>query len=92
VFNVNASQSALKMNTRESTSGRSYKHILVQAGDRLADSTGLQLAIEGIEPKQSVAADTIVNLEGELTPAVYIEVKPQLTSPISYVVLVNDNP
>ena len=69
------------MNTRESTSGRSYKDILVQAVHSLADSTGLQAAIEAIEPKQRPGADAIVNLRDENKRwRFYVEVKPQLTS------------
>src|SRR5215216_452923 len=69
------------MNTRESTSGRSYKDILVQAVHSLADSTGLQAAIEAVEPKQRGGADAIVNLRDEHKRwRFYVEVKPQLTS------------
>ena len=69
------------MNTRESTFGRSYKHILVQAVHSLANSTGLQAAIEAMEPKQRVGADAIVNLRDENKRwRFYVEVKPQLTS------------
>jgi len=69
------------MNTRESTSGRSYKDILVQAVHSLADSTGLQTAIEAVEPKQRVGADAIVNLRDENKRwRFYVEVRPQLTS------------
>src|ERR1044072_608431 len=69
------------MNTRESTSVRSYKDILVQAVHSLADSTGLQAAIETMEPKQRPGADAIVNLADENKRwRFYVEVKPQLTS------------
>ena len=53
------------MNTQESTSGRSYKDILVQAVHSLANSTGLQAAIEAMEPRQRVGADAIVNVRDE---------------------------
>ena len=69
------------MNTRTSTSGLSYKDILVQAVYSLADSTGLQAAIEAMEPKQRSGADAIVNLGDENKRwRFYVEVKPQLTS------------
>jgi hypothetical protein len=69
------------MNTRALTSGRNYKDILVQAVHSLADSTGLQAAIEALEPKQRVGADAIINLRDENKRwRFYIEVKPQLTS------------
>ena len=69
------------MNTRESTSSRSYKDILIQAVHSLADSTGLQAAIEQMEPKLRVGADAIVNLRDENKRwRFYVEVKPQLTS------------
>jgi hypothetical protein len=69
------------MNTRESTSGRTYKDILVQAVHSLADSTGLQAAIEAMEPKQRPGADAIVNLgDKNKRWRFYVEVKPQLTS------------
>jgi hypothetical protein len=69
------------MKTRESTSGHSYKDILVQAVHSLADSTGLQAVIEVMEPKQRVGADAIVNLRDEKKRwRFYVEVKPQLTS------------
>jgi hypothetical protein len=69
------------MNNRESTSDRRYKDILVQAVHSLADSTGLQAAIEAMEPRQRVGADAIVNLKDENKRwRYYVEVKPQLTS------------
>ena len=69
------------MNTRESTSGRSYKDILVQAVHSLSDSTGLQVAIEMVKPKQRVGADAIVNLRDENKRwRFHVEVKPRLTS------------
>jgi hypothetical protein len=69
------------MNTRESTSARSYKDVLVQAVHSLADSTGLQAAIEAMEPKQRVGADAIVNLRDDNKRwRFYVEVKPQLSS------------
>ena len=68
------------MNTQKSTSGRSYKDILVQAVHSLANSTGLQTAIEAIEPKQRVGADAIVNVrDANKRWRFYVEVKPQLT-------------
>jgi len=68
------------MNIRE-TSGRGYKDILTQAVHSLADSTGLQAAIEVIEPKQRVGADAIVNLRDDKKRwRFYVEVKPRLTS------------
>lgn len=69
------------MNTRESTSGGGYKDILVQALHSLANSTGLQAAIEAIEPRQRVGADAIVNVRDEDKRwRFYVEVKPHLTS------------
>jgi len=66
------------LNTREST--RNYKDVLVQAVHSLADSTGLQTAIEAIEPKQRVGADAIVNVrDANKRWRFYVEVKPQLT-------------
>src|ERR1044072_4285052 len=68
------------MNTRESTSDR-HKDILVQAVHSLANSTGLQAAIEALEPKLRVGADAIVDLRDENKRwRFYVEVKPQLTS------------
>jgi hypothetical protein len=64
-----------------STAGRTYKDLLVQAVHSLADSTGLQTAIEEMEPKLGVGADAIVNLSDENKRwRFYVEVKPQLTS------------
>lgn len=69
------------MNTRESTSGHSYKDLLLQAVHSLANSTGLQAAIEAMEPKQRVRADAIVNLRDENKRwRFYVEVKPHLTT------------
>ena len=69
------------MNTRESTSGRGYKDILIQAVHSLASSTGLQAAIETMEPRQRVGADAIINVRDENKRwRFYVEVKPQLTS------------
>ena len=69
------------MNTQESTSGRSYKDILVQAVNSLADSTGLQAAIEAMEPGPRIGADAIINLRDENKRwRFYVEVKPHLTS------------
>ena len=69
------------MNTQPSTSGHSYKDIVVQALHSLADSTGLQVEIETIEPKERVGADAIVNLRDENKRwRFYVEVKPHLTS------------
>ena len=69
------------MNTRESTSGRSYKDILVQAVHSLAESTGLQAAIEAMEPKPRIGADAIVTVRDENKRwQFYVEVKPILTS------------
>jgi hypothetical protein len=69
------------MNPRELTAGHSYKEILGQAIQSLADSTGLQTAIEAMEPKLRVGADAIVNLRDENKRwRFYVEVKPQLTS------------
>ena len=69
------------MVTRESNSGRSYKDILVQAVHSLADSTGLQAAIEAMEPKLRSGADAIVHIRDENKCwRFYVEVKPHLTS------------
>lgn len=69
------------MNARESTSGDSYKAVLVQAVHSLADSTGLQAAIEAMEPRPRVGADAIVNVRDENKRwQFYVEVKPHLTS------------
>lgn len=69
------------MNTEELTSGRSYKDILVQAVHSLANSTGLQAAIETMEPKRRVGADAIVNVRDENKRwRFYVEVKPYLTN------------
>lgn len=63
------------------SSGRNYKDILAQAVHSLADSTGLQTAIEAIEPKQRVGADAVINLRDENKRwRFYVEVKPRLTS------------
>jgi hypothetical protein len=64
-----------------SPSGRSYKDILVQAVHGLANSTGLQAAIETIEPKQRAGADAIVSVRDEHKRwRFHVEIKPQLTS------------
>jgi hypothetical protein len=69
------------MNTRESTSDRSYKDILVQAVHSLTNSTGLQAMIEAMKPKQRVGADAIVNVRDENKRwRFHVEVKPRLTS------------
>jgi hypothetical protein len=69
------------MNTRASTFGRSYKDILIQAVRSLANSTGLQAAIEAMEPRQRVGADAIVNISDQNKRwRFYVEVKPHLTS------------
>ncbi len=69
------------MNTRESTSGRSYKEILVQAVHSLANSTGLRATIETIEPRLRVGADAVVNIRDENKRwRFYVEVKSHLTS------------
>lgn len=69
------------MTIRESTAGRSFKDILIQAVRSLTDSTGLQAAIETMEPRQRVGADAIINLRDEDKRwRFYVEVKPQLTS------------
>lgn len=69
------------MNTRESTSDRSYKDILVQAVHSLTNSTGLQAVIEAIEPRQRIGADAIVNVRDENKRwRFHVEVKPRLTS------------
>ena len=63
------------------TSGRSYKDILVDAVHSLERSTGLQAAIETIEPTPRIGADAIIILSDENKRwRFYIEVKPQLTS------------
>ena len=68
------------MGVRESTPDR-YKDILLQAVRSLADSTGLQTAIETMEPKPRPGADAIVNLTDENKHwRFYVEVKPQLTN------------
>ena len=65
----------------KSPSGSSYKDILVQAVHSLANSTGLQAAIEAMEPRQRAGADAIVNLGDENKRwRFYVEVKPRLTS------------
>ena len=67
--------------SQTSTSSRFLKDILVRAVHSLAESSGLQTAIEAIEPKQRAGADAIVNLRDENKRwRFYIEVKPQLTS------------
>jgi hypothetical protein len=64
-----------------STSGRTYKDILVLAIHSLADSTGLQASIEAIEPVQRVGSDAIIDLkDGNKRWRFYIEAKSQLTS------------
>jgi hypothetical protein len=69
------------MDAQESTSGRSYKDILVQAVHSLANSTGLQAAIEAMEPRRRVGADAIVSVRDESKRwRFYVEVKPHLTS------------
>lgn len=69
------------MNTRQSTSAHSYRDILVQAVDSLANSTGLQAAIEKVEPRPRRGADAIVNVSDEHKRwRYYVEVKPHLTS------------
>jgi len=69
------------MNTREPTSGQSYKDLLVHAVRSLADSTGLQTAIEEMKPRLRVGADAVVNVSDENKHwRFYIEVKPHLTS------------
>jgi hypothetical protein len=69
------------MNTRESSSDGSYEDLLVQAIHSLANSTGLQAAIEAIEPRPRVGADAIVNVRDENKRwRFYVEVKPHLTS------------
>ncbi len=66
--------------SQTSTTGRSHD-ILVQAVHSLADSTGLQAAIEAIEPKQSVRADAIIDLKDDNKRwRFYVELKTQLTS------------
>jgi len=68
------------MNER-STAGRKDQEILVQAVHSLADSTGLQTAIEEMESKLGVGADAIINLRDENKRwRFYVEVKPNLTS------------
>lgn len=69
------------MITRESSSGDSYKDILVQAVSRLADSTGLHSAIESMEPRLREGADAIINLgDKNKRWRFYVEIKPRLTS------------
>jgi hypothetical protein len=69
------------MITRDSTSGRTYKDILVQAVHSLVNSTGLQAEIEAMEPRPRVGADAIVNVKDENKRwRFYVEVKPHLTS------------
>jgi len=69
------------MNTRDSIPGRNYKDILVRAVHSLADSTGLEAAIETMEPKQRVGADAIISVRGENKRwRFHVEVKPRLTS------------
>ena len=60
---------------------RSHKDILIQAVHSLEESTGLQTAIEAMEPKQRVGADAIINLRDESKHwRFYVEVRPQLTN------------
>ncbi|HEV8428970.1 MAG TPA: type IV toxin-antitoxin system AbiEi family antitoxin [Pyrinomonadaceae bacterium] len=67
--------------TQISTSGHSYKDILVQAVHSLEDSTGLQAAIETIEPTPRIGADAIIILRDENRRwRFYVEVKTQLTT------------
>ena len=69
------------MNTRESTSGRTFEDILIQAVHRLSDSTGLKAVIEEMALRPRVGADAIVNLQDENKRwRFYVEVKPHLTS------------
>lgn len=69
------------MTTRESTSGRSFKEILVQAVHSLADSTGLQAAIETMETAQRAGADAVVSVSDDNKRwRFHVEVKPRLTS------------
>lgn len=69
------------MDAQESTPGRSYKDILVQAVHSLANSTGLQAEIEAMEPRRRAGADAIVNVRDENKRwRFYVEVKPHLTS------------
>ncbi|HEX7333411.1 MAG TPA: type IV toxin-antitoxin system AbiEi family antitoxin [Pyrinomonadaceae bacterium] len=69
------------MEPRGSISGGSYKDILIQAVHSLADSTGLEAAIEAIEPRLRVGADAIVNVSDESKRwRFYVEIKPHLSS------------
>ncbi len=85
MYNVNA-VARFQLNSeaqmsQTSTLRRTYKDILVQAVHSLADSTGLQAAIEAVEPKQRVGADAIVNLRDKNKRwRFHVEVKLQLTS------------
>ena len=61
--------------------GRDYKDILAQAVHRLADSTGLQTAIEAMEPSPRPGADAIISIRDQYKSwHFYIEVRPQLTT------------
>jgi hypothetical protein len=67
--------------TQETNYTRRYQDILVQAVHSLTNSTGLQVAIETIQPKQRAGADAIVALIDENKRwRFYVEVKPLLTS------------
>jgi len=67
--------------SQTSTSGRTYKDMLVQAVHSLAGSTGLQASIKAIEPMQRVGSDAIIDLkDGNKRWRFYIEAKSQLTS------------
>lgn len=69
------------MSSQKPTSGRTFKDVLVQAVHSLADSTGLQVGIETIEPTQRAGADAIVNVTDDNKRwRFHVEVKPYLTT------------
>jgi len=81
MYNVNVSMIRRLQMSQTSTSERSHKDILVQAVHSLANSTGLQTAIEVMEPRLRVGADAIVNVrDGSKHWRFYVEIKPTLTS------------
>lgn len=64
-----------------SASGRNFKDILAQAVQSLEGSTGLQAAIETIEPAPRPGADAIIILRDENKRwRFHVEVQPQLTT------------
>ena len=67
--------------SQTATTGRDYKELLLQAVHSLADATGLQTAIEAIEPKLRPGADAIISVRDQHKSwHFHIEVRPQLTT------------